>query len=120
MVRMAKEEFEELVRDALTGIPDAFAVHLENVAVVVEDEPNPDDLERLGVDAEDDLLGLYIGVSLLDRGPEYSGLPDRIVIYRGPILRISDTYDDVVREVTETVVHELGHHMGMDDDEMVF
>jgi len=80
---------------------------LNNVVILVEDESPP---------GESELLGLYEGHALTDRGWDYSGvLPDRITIYRNPTLRICDTEDDVVDEVAVTVVHEIAHHFGIDD-----
>ncbi len=103
-------DFEDLVAEALEEIPDEIAVYVDNVVFVVEDEAPADDPE---------LLGVYEGVALTERGDTYSGaLPDRIVIYRLPILRICDTYDDVVDEVHITVVHEIAHHFGIDDDRL--
>jgi predicted Zn-dependent protease with MMP-like domain len=116
------EEFERLVQTALAGLPAQYRRLLKNVAVIVEDEPPPEVLTELGIESEDDLLGLYSGVSrdeesFFDPGGQ---LPARISIYRGPILRLCRTTDDVVREVQETVVHEIGHHFGLDDDEMPY
>ena len=104
---MGKDRFEELVADALDEIPQELLDLMDNVVILVVDEP-PDD--------EPDLLGLYEGHALTDRGWNYSGvLPDRIFIYRNPILSICDTEDDVVDEVAVTVVHEIAHHFGIDD-----
>lgn len=103
---MERERFEELVGDALDEIPPELLKLMQNVVILVEDEP-PDG---------EPLLGLYEGYSLPDRGWDYGGvLPDRITIYRNPILRICDTDDDVVDEVAVTVVHEIAHHFGIDD-----
>ena len=108
MIAVSDEKFEELVGQALDSIPEALARHIENVAVLVEhSSPEPG------------LLGLYEGVPLTDRGDWYAGvLPDRITIYRDEILKICHTYDDVVREVRITVVHEIGHHFGIDDERL--
>jgi predicted Zn-dependent protease with MMP-like domain len=105
-VRMTPEHFEELVSDALDTIPRRFMAAMSNVVVLVEAiEPT-----------NHNLLGLYHGVALTKRTSYYSGvLPDRIVIYREPILRICATEQDVVRQVGITVVHEVGHHFGIDD-----
>lgn len=107
---MSPEEFEELVAEALDGIPPELARFMDNVAVFVEDEPEPEDPE---------LLGRYEGIPLTERGEWYSGvLPDRITIYRLPTLRICETYEDVVEEVRTTVVHEIAHHFGIDDERL--
>lgn len=119
-MRVPPEEFESLVARALDGLPEEFAEMLENVAVVVEEEPDPDDLEALDIDPEEDLFGLYLGVPLPERGGSYSALPDRIAIYRGPILRYCTDRRQVIREVRDTVVHELGHYFGLDEDDMPY
>jgi predicted Zn-dependent protease with MMP-like domain len=122
-MQLDREAFEELVRKALDELPDELATQVENVAVVVADEPDPEDLRALGLDAvehADELFGLYVGTPLIDRETSYSGLPDRIYIYMGPILRACRSPAEVVREVRDTVVHELGHHFGLDDEEMPY
>jgi predicted Zn-dependent protease with MMP-like domain len=119
-MRMSKDEFEALVAKALDGLPEEFAELLANVAVVVEDEPDPEDLEEMDLDPEEELFGLYQGVPHPERGSFYSALPDRIAIYRGPILRYCTNRREVIREVRDTVVHELGHHFGLDDEEMPY
>ncbi len=121
MIEVDLPRFERLLSRALDTLPRAFADLLDNIAVVVEEEPNEEDLRLVGLDPEeDDLLGLYHGVPLDERGSGYSSLPDRVVIYRLPILWICDTEEDVVREVRDTLVHELGHHFGLGDDDMPY
>ncbi len=121
MMTLGRRSFERLVQQALEELPEEFAARLENVAVVVEDEPDPHDLRAVGLDPEvDELLGLYLGTPLTEREAAYSGLPDRIEIYMGPILRSCRTPHDVVREIKKTVVHELGHHFGLADEEMPY
>jgi predicted Zn-dependent protease with MMP-like domain len=108
-VEMSQARFEELVADALDQVPAEFAAAMDNVVVLVEEfnEEAPD------------ILGLYHGIALTERTSHYSGaLPDRISIYREPILDICDTEDDVVEEVLITVMHELGHHFGIDDERL--
>ncbi|KWW97758.1 hypothetical protein C3Y87_19805 [Carbonactinospora thermoautotrophica] len=110
VLEIPPEEFEELVAEALDGIPPEITRLMDNVAVFVEDEPEPEDPE---------LLGRYEGIPLTERGEWYSGvLPDRITIYRLPTLRICETYDEVVEEVRTTVVHEIAHHFGIDDERL--
>jgi predicted Zn-dependent protease with MMP-like domain len=106
---MDRERFEELVGEALDEVPPELLALMDNVVVLVEDDP------------EDgaDLLGLYEGYALTSRGWDYGGvLPDRITIYRNPTLRVCDTEDDVVDEVATTVVHEIAHHFGIDDERL--
>lgn len=108
MVEVTPEQFEQLVGAALDSIPEALARQIRNVAVVVEAEA-----PYAG------LLGLYEGIPLTGRGEWYSGvLPDRITIYRDEILKLCDSYEDVVREVRTTVIHEVGHHFGIDDERL--
>ncbi|PRX47901.1 putative Zn-dependent protease with MMP-like domain [Prauserella shujinwangii] len=105
-VEMTRQRFEELVSDALDQVPPEFAEAMDNVVVLVEDRN----------EEEPDILGLYHGIALTERSHDYGGvLPDRISIYREPILAICDTEDDVVEEVLITVVHEIAHHFGIDD-----
>ena len=122
-MRVPPEEFEALVEQALDGLPEEFAELLENVVVIVEDEPDPEDLEEMGLDPNDpdsELFGLYLGIPQDERGTVYMGLPDRVLIYRGPILRACDNRRQVIREVRDTVVHELGHHFGLEEEDMPY
>lgn len=117
---LTRDEFERVVAEALDSLPPRFAELVHNIVVAVEDEPSDDDLESLD-DAEDDseLLGIYRGVALTDRGYNDGPLlPDEIAVFRGPINRISSSRAEAVREVRETVIHELGHYFGLEDDEM--
>jgi predicted Zn-dependent protease with MMP-like domain len=104
---MSARRFEGLVGDALDTIPPEFTRAMDNVVVLVDDR-HPD---------EPGLLGLYEGVALTERTSDYAGvLPDRITLYREAILDVCDGEDDVVREVAVTVVHEVAHHFGVDED----
>ena len=122
MLSVTEPEFQELVQQALDGLPDEYAKLISNVAVVVEDEPSPDLLADLEMEEDEDLLGLYQGLSIDHDSFFQTGgqLPAKISIYRGPILRICRTKKEVVQEVRDTVVHEIGHHFGLDDDEMPY
>ena len=120
---MDRAAFEEVVRRALDDLPQEFAERLENIAIVVEEEPDREELIAMGLDPQqdrDELFGLYQGTPLIERDSGYSDLPDRVVIYRGPILRSCDSRREVAREIRDTVVHELGHHFGLNDDEMPY
>jgi predicted Zn-dependent protease with MMP-like domain len=101
-------EFEELVVEALDGLPPEMAQHFRNVAVVVEDE-NPDDPR---------LLGLYQGIPLTRRAQYFGVLPDRISLYRVPLCLMAADLEDLVREIRITVVHEFGHHMGLPEQRL--
>lgn len=106
-VEMSSERFEELVADALDEVPPELLDLMDNVVILVVDDPPAD---------QPGLLGVYEGYSLTDRGWNYTGvLPDRILIFRNPILHMCEDEDDVVDEVAVTVVHEIAHHFGIDD-----
>jgi predicted Zn-dependent protease with MMP-like domain len=108
MVEVEAERFEQMVATALDGLPAALGRVMRNVAVVVDLDGGPTGL-----------LGLYQGVPLTSRTSNYAGaLPDRITIYRHAICAICGTEDEVVEQVRRTVVHEVGHHFGIDDDRL--
>jgi predicted Zn-dependent protease with MMP-like domain len=113
-------EFERLVAEALQTLPPRFAELVQNVAVVVEEEPSDDDLDLLDDDA-DELLGIYRGVALTRRTHDMLPmLPDQIAIFRGPIMRIARTRHEAVHEIRDTVIHELGHYFGLHDHDMAY
>ena len=110
MIEVSPVHFEELVAQALEAVPLPLARLIDNVVFVIEADGPPED---------PDLLGLYEGIALTERDGTYAGaLPDRITIYRKPTLRMCESYDEVVDEVTITVVHEIAHHFGIDDDRL--
>jgi predicted Zn-dependent protease with MMP-like domain len=119
---ISSEDFEKLVQQAIADLPLPYAKLMESIAVVVEEEPPEEVLQDLELDSEDALLGLYQGQSLAADSFFRPGgeAPPRISIYRGPILRCCESPEEVVQEVYDTVVHELGHHVGLDDDEMPY
>jgi predicted Zn-dependent protease with MMP-like domain len=120
MAWIPPREFERLVEEALATLPPQFAELLENVAIVVEDEPSEHDREALE-NSDDELLGIYRGVALTQRTHDMLPmLPDQIAIFRGPINRITRTRADAIEEIRDTVVHELGHYFGLMDDEMEY
>jgi predicted Zn-dependent protease with MMP-like domain len=109
MLDVDAERFEELVGDALDMIPPELAAAIDNVVVLVEDRN----------DDEPDLLGLYHGIALTERDSQYGGaLPDTVTIYRDAILEICETEDDVVNEVAVTVIHEIAHYFGIEEDRL--
>lgn len=117
---MERAEFEALVVEALEQMPEEFRPYLENVAVVVEDEPGDDLLRSMGLSPRrDTLFGLYQGIPVDDRGHNFgNALPDKITIYFLPLLRACRTPDRIRREVRRTVIHEIGHHFGFDDRDL--
>lgn len=104
----SEDEFETMVADAIDELPEQLAVAMDNVAIVIDDWPT------------DPLLGLYQGVPLTRRGPiGYGGvMPDLITIYRGPLCARARDRADLVAQVRVTVLHEIGHHFGIDDDRL--
>ena len=117
---MDRERFRALVGEALDDIPEPFRSHLSNVQVVVEDEPSDDTLRAMGLDPKHDtLFGLYEGTPLADRvGDGALLLPDRITIFFRPLVRAFRTSAAVRREIGKTVIHELGHFFGLEDDDI--
>jgi predicted Zn-dependent protease with MMP-like domain len=111
VVDMSREDFEDAVRDGLDLVPADLAAQMDNVVVLVEDDAPPEDPE---------LLGIYEGVPLTERDLMWAAgsLPDRITIFRNPTLAICETRQDVVEEVAITVVHEIAHHFGIDDERL--
>ena len=107
---MTREEFEDAVGDALDQVPPELMDLLDNVVFFVEDEPPDDDPE---------LLGVYDGTPLTERDLSWGGtMPDRITIFRGPTLRMCRDRQEVIEEVAVTVVHEIAHHFGIDDERL--
>lgn len=111
MDALPEEVFDEAVAEALDLVPADLLSLLDNVVVLVEDEPDASDPE---------LLGLYEGTPLTERGDSWAAgsLPDRITIYRGPLTRMCEDIEDLREEIAITVVHELAHHFGIDDDRL--
>ncbi len=122
MKQISERRFQQLVAEALDELPEEWGEMLDNVAVVVEDEPTDDELESVGLDPHhgDELLGLYQGVPPGERGLAMVELPDRVAIYRGPILRVCRSRAEVLQQIRETVLHELGHHFGLQEDDLPF
>ncbi len=122
MYAMTDEEFEGAVADAIDSIPDRLAAEMDNIVFFVEDEPTPEQLGSEGLYAESgDLLGLYEGVSLLERADGYGlpgDLPDAITIFKGPHERLDGGREEILEEVRRTVIHEVGHYFGMDEDDI--
>ncbi|MGI6221603.1 MAG: metallopeptidase family protein [Coriobacteriales bacterium] len=134
MVKLTDAEFEGAIADALDSMPDEFIDELENIVVIAQDEPEDWQLEAQGYDLEGyddeyedgdgdpgDLLGYYDGVSLYERADGYGGpadYPDTIFIFKGPHERLDGTKAEILDEVRRTVVHEIGHYFGMDEDQI--
>ena len=109
-MEVGEDEFDALVSQALDGVPAELADLVRNVVVLVEDEAPADGPE---------LLGLYEGVPLTERDTGYTfAPPDRILVFRGPLLRMCSSPEELVEEVRITVVHEIAHHFGIDDEQL--
>ena len=109
MVSITRAEFEDAVNDALDSIPDELFAAMDNVVIIVADEPEGRDRG---------LLGLYEGVPLTDRGDSGPLWPDRILIFQGPLQRMCADREELVDQIAVTVVHEVAHHFGIDDDRL--
>ena len=120
-VHLSDEEFEAAVGDALDAIPGELADQMDNVVVLVQDEPDPEmltaeDYDEAGLPT---LLGLYDGVPLTERDDAWSVvLPDRILIFKGPLERWCANREELTAEIGVTVIHEVAHHFGIDDDRL--
>lgn len=123
---MTREEFDELVEEALDTIPERFRDALKNIAIVVEDEPTPEQLASIDDDESGEhlldgitLLGLYEGTPLTERKwDDGNRLPDKVTLFQGPIEDASEDEDDVVIAIGETLIHEIGHYFGLSEDEI--
>jgi predicted Zn-dependent protease with MMP-like domain len=117
---MKRETFRKLVAEAIDTIPPRFQEHVHNMAIVVEDEPSDDLLDEMEVEPGDTLFGLYQGTPLTERGWGHGNtLPDQITIFQRPIEEACEgDRDAIVTEIGETLIHELGHYFGLDEDEL--
>lgn len=118
MIRVARQQFERLVRKALDGLPPSIRQRMDNVDVVVREWPSREDLEWAEVEDRYDLFGIYQGVPLTERTYYDMALPDKITIFQRPIEAACTTRAEVVREVRVTVIHEVAHHFGLSDAEL--
>jgi predicted Zn-dependent protease with MMP-like domain len=116
-----REAFRELVEEAIDTIPAKFARQVRNLAIVVEDEPSEELLDEMEIDDPRDLLGLYQGTPLNERGFGYGNtLPDRITLFQNSIEDDCDgDEDDIIVAIGETLIHELGHYFGMDEEQIM-
>ena len=116
MIRMNNREFVRLVRQAYMEMPPQWVQALENIDVVVEEWPGPEEQDL--INGEGTLFGLYQGVPMTEREGGDPMLPDRIVIYRQPILRSCSSRTEAEHEIRVTLLHEIGHYLGMGEDDL--
>ncbi|WP_103061640.1 metallopeptidase family protein [Actinomyces qiguomingii] len=119
--QLSDAEFEAAVSDALDIIPEDLAAHMDNIVVLVQDEPEHEMLTEADYDAagRPTLLGLYDGVPLTERDAGWSlVLPDRILIFQGPLQRWCGSRQELVEQVAVTVIHEVAHHFGISDERL--
>ncbi|HUK33552.1 MAG TPA: metallopeptidase family protein [Vicinamibacterales bacterium] len=113
---MRRDQFEDLVADALASIPRQFRDAMRNIAIVVEDEPSRELLRQMDIRPPGTLLGLYSGTPLTERRWDYGNtLPDRILLFQGPLERTSGSENDLIVAIGETLIHEIGHYFGMSE-----
>lgn len=120
-MQISEEDFESAVRDALDEVPSELLGMLDNVAFFIEDEPGPEYAHPdFSSEENAQLLGIYVGTPLTDRdgGWAAGALPDRIVIFRGPLSRMCADLDELREEIAITIVHEAGHHVGIDEQRL--
>lgn len=123
MFEVSDEEFEEAISRGIESIPERFRRDIENVVFVAQDEPNASQLALInrGDSLHRELLGLYSGVSRTRRGAYYgagSAVPDVITVFQGPHQRIANSREQLFENVRRTVVHEVGHYFGMDEEQL--
>ena len=116
---MHRKQFEQLVAEALASIPRRFKKAMQNIAIVVEDEPSAELLDEMEIEPPDTLLGLYEGTPLTERQWAHGNmLPDKVTLFQGPIEDASEDEDDVVVAIGETLIHEIGHYFGLSEEEI--
>jgi predicted Zn-dependent protease with MMP-like domain len=116
---MTRSAFERLVADALATVPRRFRNALQNLVILVEDEPSRELLKEMEIEPPDTLLGLYQGTPLPERHWGHGNvLPDRVLLFQGPLERTSTDEDDLVVAIGETLIHEIGHYFGLSEEEI--
>lgn len=118
MIHASNADFDRAVEQALAEVPDEFQPYLDNIVVEVQARPDRKLLREY--DVPDDLLGLYVGVPLEEKGPERAPtpMPDRILIFRDTLCEMCESWDELVEEIRITVLHEIGHHFGLDEEQL--
>lgn len=117
-MNISPQRFESLVDEGLKLIPADIRRLMDNVQIVIEKTPSDELLDDLGVPEDETIYGLYEGVPLTERTTDYGAFPDRIIIYRQPLLEDFDAPEELRYEVARTVIHEVAHHFGIDEDRL--
>ncbi len=119
--RLSRAEFEKLVEKAIAELPEEFKSRIDNVVIAVEDEPTDEDYELTDTPDDEELFGIYRGPMRTEMTWDMlPGLPPQVAVFRGPILRNTSNSREAVKEIKDTIVHELGHYFGLEDDEMPY
>ena len=118
MTSIPREQFERLVSQALSDLPDELRHSLQNVDIVVDDVASMNQIVGTGIENAMDLLGLYEGIPLTERYGYDMVLPDKVTIFQKPIESICDTEEEVAEEISKTLIHEIAHHFGLDDEHL--
>jgi len=116
---MDDKKFRVLVKEAISSLPKEFAEKLNNVIVTVDDFPTPYQSQKAKIPPQSLLLGLFEGVPQTKRGVYYNSIPDKITIFKNAIERVSQTEEGIKAQVRQTVIHEIGHHFGLSDEELI-
>ncbi|HKX73416.1 MAG TPA: metallopeptidase family protein [Candidatus Saccharimonadales bacterium] len=116
-MEISDDEFSKLIGEALDELPAKYTDNMDNVAIVYEDDPTPIQREELKLHCDDSLFGLYQGIPLTQRGAGYNlALPDKITIFKNPILSVSPDMAALKKQIKHTLWHEIAHHFGLDHD----
>jgi predicted Zn-dependent protease with MMP-like domain len=118
MITLSDADFDRAVNEALQSLPDEFRPYLENVVIEVRDRPSRAFMREH--DVPEDLLGLYVGVPLEEKGPELAptSMPDHVFIFRDNLREMCEARDELIEEIRITLLHEIGHHFGLDEDRL--
>lgn len=114
MLLISDAEFDEMISRALDSLPGEHVKNIKNVAIVMQDEPSPEQREKLQLQADQTLFGLYEGVPLAQRQGHTTQLPDKITLFKGPLARYAGNMDSLQEQIRHTLWHEIGHYYGLD------
>ena len=118
MISISREQFERLVHKALSDIPPDIRLSIQNVDIVVDNVASMNQIAGTGIENEMDLLGLYQGIPITERYGYDMVLPDKITLFQKPIEAICDNQEQITEEISKTLIHEIAHHFGLDDNHL--